>query len=55
MIKTPSLPKTAEDLESALIVASLAHATSRTPKDRRLAWERLLVLKELRDLRRKAG
>jgi hypothetical protein len=45
----PAAEQTAEDLESALIVAALAHATERNPKKRAAAWQRLLELKARHD------
>ena len=33
-----------EQLENAIIVASLAHQVARTPTERRQAWERLQAL-----------
>jgi len=33
-----------DQLENAIVVASLAHATARTPQQRREAWARLQAL-----------
>ena len=38
-----------EFIEDAIIVASLSHACAKTPKQRRVAMERLLALKAERD------
>lgn len=46
--QTPG-PVPTEHLENALIVASLAHATARTPAERDVAWRRLMDLKRQRD------
>lgn len=44
-------PATAENIQNEIIVASLAHAVARTPKQRREAWTRLMELKRQRDAR----
>jgi hypothetical protein len=44
-----------EYLEDAIVVASLAHATAKTPEQRRVAWARLLQLKARRDELRRQG
>lgn len=51
---TQPAPVTPENIESALIVAALAHATAKTPAARASAWKRLDALRKQRDDLRRA-
>ena len=46
---------TPAQIEDAIIVASLAHMTARTPKQAHEAWLRLMALKQQRDSAKRNG